>query len=193
LNEDGSLVMHVDTDLVMYAHSAHITVTPFLSNHWNKAAGNAALDNPDALVRAIRDAVYAYSLDGVNVDIQNVNETYRDKYTQFVTALRENLFEPDAPITREQMAVLLDRLLVLSTGIGYHDNPFSDVSADDWSYTSIIKLYGNSIFSGYPDGTFLPKNNITRAEAARLLAGISGYGFVTDAPAVENESPVQPR
>lgn len=48
-------------------------------------------------------------------------------------------------------------------------NGFSDVSKNDWSYQYITKLAQRGIINGYADGTFKPKNSITRAEIAVLL------------------------
>lgn len=48
-------------------------------------------------------------------------------------------------------------------------NGFSDVSENDWSYQYIMKLAQRGIINGYVDGTFKPKNSITRAEIAVLL------------------------
>ena len=46
---------------------------------------------------------------------------------------------------------------------------YSDVSTWHWAYETIQKLSSKGIISGYPDGTFKPENNITRAEAAKIF------------------------
>ncbi len=52
------------------------------------------------------------------------------------------------------------------------DNPtlplFSDISGH-WAEEVILTMAGQGIISGYPDGTFRPENNITRAEFLTLL------------------------
>ncbi len=45
---------------------------------------------------------------------------------------------------------------------------FSDTNAH-WAETYICWLKDNAITTGYGDGTFLPNNNITRAEMAVML------------------------
>ena len=45
---------------------------------------------------------------------------------------------------------------------------FSDVSASYWGYDAISILSGKGI-SGYPDGTFLPNKQITRAEFCTIM------------------------
>lgn len=74
-------------------HEKGIKVTPFLSNHWGKQRAHAALDNPEVLVNELVTAINEYNLDGVNVDIENISTTYKDKLTNFVKILREALPE----------------------------------------------------------------------------------------------------
>ncbi|HZD60627.1 MAG TPA: S-layer homology domain-containing protein [Anaerolineae bacterium] len=68
--------------------------------------------------------------------------------------------------------------IILSAGSG--DTPtqpvtiqtptiFTDVPADAWYESSVDALVAKSIISGYPDGTFRPLNNITRAEFAKMV------------------------
>ncbi|WP_408008450.1 S-layer homology domain-containing protein [Pseudalkalibacillus sp. A8] len=49
-------------------------------------------------------------------------------------------------------------------------NGFKDLSNVPWALESILDLSSHKIFNGYTDGTFRPKNNITRAEFSVVLA-----------------------
>ncbi|SHH32033.1 S-layer homology domain-containing protein [Tepidibacter thalassicus] len=93
LNEDGSLkiTQKLDIDFIEEMHRKNIKVVPFLSNHWDRSLGRAALRNKEGLVREIVRAVERYNLDGVNVDIENVTDKDRDDYTELVKLLRDNL------------------------------------------------------------------------------------------------------
>ncbi len=52
---------------------------------------------------------------------------------------------------------------------------FPDVTKDySWAEPAIEKLAENGHINGYPDGTFRPQNNITRAEFAKLVTLIFG-------------------
>lgn len=42
----------------------------------------------------------------------------------------------------------------------------------DWARSSIELLLTQSIMSGYTDGSVRPNNNVTRAEAVKILYGI---------------------
>lgn len=74
-------------------HERGITVTPFLSNHWNRKKGRAALANTEELTNQIAEVIRNYELDGVNVDIENVTAEDKDAYTEFVRVLREKIPE----------------------------------------------------------------------------------------------------
>ncbi len=49
-------------------------------------------------------------------------------------------------------------------------NPFSDVPAGHWAYNAVTSLTSKEIFNGYGDGTFRGDKNITRYEAAHMVA-----------------------
>ena len=51
---------------------------------------------------------------------------------------------------------------------------YSDVPAGLWYSTSVATLSSMGVITGYPDGTFRPTANITRAEFATLLRRLSG-------------------
>ena len=75
-------------------------------------------------------------------------------------------------ITREDMAVILDRVYVYK-GITL-ENKSKPVFKDenlmaDYAYESVKKLAGLGIISGYTDGSFNAKGSLTRAEAAVVI------------------------
>ncbi len=46
---------------------------------------------------------------------------------------------------------------------------FSDVNEKYWAKKEIEALYADGVISGYPDGTFQPRNQLNRGQAAELL------------------------
>ena len=46
---------------------------------------------------------------------------------------------------------------------------FTDVEEDFWAHDFIIGLATNGVINGYPDGTFKPQNNVTRADFLIML------------------------
>lgn len=84
-------------------------------------------------------------------------------------------FDPEAPITREQMATIFGRY-ALKQGI---ELPKSENAAGSFPDADKISEYAREfvelmriagILNGYEDGTFRPQGNATRAEAAKLFA-----------------------
>ncbi|MCM3387015.1 peptidoglycan-binding protein [Ureibacillus chungkukjangi] len=93
LNADGSLKLtsQFDSKFVNEMHNRGIKVVPFLSNHWDRTLGRAALANREALSTQIANAIIKNNLDGVQVDIENTTDVDRDAYTDLVRLLREKL------------------------------------------------------------------------------------------------------
>lgn len=80
-----------------------------------------------------------------------------------------DLFRPDAPITRAELAVILDRLMAYRTGGG----SYSDVAPGAWYEGSIQKAAAAGVMQG--DGAGMrPLDTLTRQEAAVLLGRALG-------------------
>lgn len=79
----------------------------------------------------------------------------------------ENQFAPNAPLTREMLAVVLYNMEKQpeSTGV----NPFADVKADMWYTDAIVWANANGIVAGYDDSTFGLGDSITREQLAAIL------------------------
>ena len=61
-------------------------------------------------------------------------------------------------------------LTIAIMGIMTHSFAFSDVPEEFWAYERINKLYNDGIISGFEDGTFRPKNPITREQVASVVS-----------------------
>lgn len=46
---------------------------------------------------------------------------------------------------------------------------FSDINETDWYYSDITKLKEQNVIAGYSDGTYRPKNEVTKAEALTMI------------------------
>ncbi len=51
-------------------------------------------------------------------------------------------------------------------------SPFKDINQYSSHYDNILKLYSQGAISGYPDNTFRPYQNVTRGQAAKMLATV---------------------
>lgn len=81
----------------------------------------------------------------------------------------ENTFGPEDLITREQMAVMIVKAAKLDAVTGETD--FTDSkNISGWAEAAVAAAVGNGIMKGYPDNTFQPQGNATRAEAVTVIA-----------------------
>lgn len=86
---------------------------------------------------------------------------------QLLTGYEGNIFKPDEPITRAEVATLIARAFQLQqTGANIN---FNDLSSEYWAYDSIQILASHQIVKGYADNTFKATKETTRAEFTSLL------------------------
>ena len=91
-----------------------------------------------------------------------------------VDGFEDHSFQPNATITREQMAVMLSRALSL-TKLAQTVKPaatlgFTDAaSVSSWAEVSIRLATAAGLLSGNPDGSYRPQGVATRAEAATVF------------------------
>ncbi|WP_311772682.1 S-layer homology domain-containing protein [Cohnella xylanilytica] len=85
-------------------------------------------------------------------------------------------FLPDANITRAEMAVLAARYLNLQASGGFADSArFADVRSH-WAAGAIDAVGSADVMTGYADGTFGARKQLTRAEAVTIINRMLGRG-----------------
>ncbi len=62
-----------------------------------------------------------------------------------------------------------------SAGEEDSETPFPDVKSDDWFAEFVLRLTGEGIISGYPDGSFIPGANVTWGQALKMVTLASGF------------------
>ena len=82
-----------------------------------------------------------------------------------ITGYPDGTFRPNAYITRAEFAAIAARF---DTDGDKTLAAFSDI-ANHWAKDEISVAYNNGWVDGYPDGTFGPQRNITRAETVTLV------------------------
>lgn len=85
-----------------------------------------------------------------------------------VGGVSENAFEPDSNITREQIALILDRAFALASA------DKSKLFADDaqistWARDGVYDVFAAGYMQGDTEGNFNPLANATRAEVATII------------------------
>lgn len=89
----------------------------------------------------------------------------------YINGVGEGTFAPNDTISREDACTILGRALGLAAENANLNFADADAVAD-YAAQYIALLSELGFINGYEDGTFAPKNEITRAEAAKIIAGI---------------------
>jgi len=98
-----------------------------------------------------------------------------------VNGIGDGRFGIGDAITREQMAVMTVKMLEY-LGKSYENGSVSfadEASVSDYAKEAVGKMVKAGILSGMPDGTFAPKANLTRAQAAKVIYMVKA-GVVND-------------
>lgn len=89
-----------------------------------------------------------------------------------VSGISEDCFAPNEPITREQMAAIIYRYaafkgynITISSNTSYTDND----NISDYAKDAVIWAAEKYVMTGNTDGSFAPKANTTRAQAASVF------------------------
>lgn len=95
-----------------------------------------------------------------------------DDHFAYIKGYPDGTVRPNSYITREEVTTIFYRLLLEEsrTAFGTADCDFTDVEFERWSRVAIATMENAGIVKGYPDDTFRPKNNMTRAEFAAVAA-----------------------
>ncbi|WP_141499624.1 S-layer homology domain-containing protein [Paenibacillus luteus] len=91
-----------------------------------------------------------------------------------VTGFQDGSFKPNQEMTREEAFVILHRALKdqLPAAADATTSSFKDEAGiSSWAREAITALTEAGIINGYEDGTLRPKDKITRAEIAAIIAG----------------------
>jgi hypothetical protein len=83
-----------------------------------------------------------------------------------LTGYEDGTLRPSANVTRAEFVAMINRLFGFTEESG---ESFSDVHASLWYADHFKKAKEAGYFTGYPDGSAQPDNNISRQEAAAML------------------------
>lgn len=85
----------------------------------------------------------------------------------------DNSFRPEMPVNRSEFNSMLLRALG-HLPVEIHDkNKFKDLNNNHWAYSDILKSEQLGLLYGYPDKTFKPEVQITKAEVASIISHIT--------------------
>ncbi len=87
----------------------------------------------------------------------------------YIGGYPDNTIRPNNTISRQEVAVILLRLNNLKEDLAPADMFNDAILIPEWSKGAIGAAAAAGYMGGYPDGSFKPYNNITRAEAVVVL------------------------
>lgn len=87
-----------------------------------------------------------------------------------ITDSSNGCFRPNEAITRAELAAMLANFTETTGAANY----FNDVSAKYWAANAIAICAKLGWITGYPDGTFRPDKNVTRAELMAMINRATG-------------------
>jgi hypothetical protein len=100
-------------------------------------------------------------------------------YVRIAKGYSDDTFRPDSNITRQELAC------VLVQALGQQDEAMADMTAktnftDDarispWARGFVVVAVKDGLLKGYPDGSFQPQGDATRAEACAMVENFLNY------------------
>ena len=83
-----------------------------------------------------------------------------------ISGYPDGSFRPENPVTRAEFATVASRFIqTKKSGFG----GFPDITTDYWAKGSIEAVLAEGWIKGYPDGSFRPERELTRAEAVTIV------------------------
>ena len=93
----------------------------------------------------------------------------RKDHAQYMIGYPDQNFKPDNHMSRQEVTVMFSRLLNERPQKGViYSRDYKDIPDDLWSVTAISYMSKLGMVKGYPDGNFMPRADISRAEFAAM-------------------------
>ena len=121
-----------------------------------------------AAVLAACSAVSATDFEDVDENQWYYESVHKVADEKIMSGVAKNVFDPEAATTRAMLATVLWRADGAPADTEGTPADFSDVT-EDWYRTAVNYMSAEGRIQGYPDGTFRPDREVTRAEAAVMI------------------------
>ncbi len=98
-------------------------------------------------------------------------------HTAYIAGFPDGLVHPLDNLTRAQAAMIFYRLLTDEALLEHQttESPYPDVPEDAWYGEAVATLSHMGVIKGFPDGTFRPGADITRAEFVTIAVGFFSF------------------
>ncbi|KUK72834.1 MAG: S-layer domain protein [Clostridiales bacterium 38_11] len=96
-------------------------------------------------------------------------------FLEYIKGYEDNTFRADQNITRQEVAVILQKIIQLNPSEENALESFSDTSdIPEWSRNALQLAVQKGYLTGYEDNTLKASNYITRAESVKVLSNMFG-------------------
>ncbi|MFJ7736700.1 S-layer homology domain-containing protein [Lysinibacillus sp. NPDC097287] len=96
---------------------------------------------------------------------------------KIMNGVGDGRFDPEANVTRAQMAQIMYNAGLYSHPNNNQVNSFIDVGPNHWAYEAIETMKQEGILNGYSDGRFGPYNSTSRAQLTVMIYRLYERGF----------------
>ncbi len=116
------------------------------------------------------------------------NDVAKAVAAAYTAGYDDNTFRPNNPITRQEAAVMISRI-VPTYGEDANLKTYSDYgSIADWAYDAVEKVNGKGYIGAYNDGKIHPADQLTRAQTAKIICDIIDHEtIVTSSPVIDDD------
>lgn len=91
-------------------------------------------------------------------------------YAEVIKGVGGGRFDPDKPVNRQEAATMMGRLFDTEGETILHKEYADSSSIDSWALENVDIMAASKLMEGYPDNTFRPLNDMSRAECAKVLS-----------------------
>ncbi|MDX9970354.1 MAG: S-layer homology domain-containing protein [Candidatus Gracilibacteria bacterium] len=134
------------------------------------------LSNADTLRDIMEDTYSANILEFSDIPSSHIN--YKAMAFLFeeevINGYSDGTFKPDGLINRAELMKMISAIMYrgeMDSNMASYKNCFSDVK-EEWFATYVCFGKEKGFVNGYGDGTFRPSNNVTRAEAMKIILNV---------------------
>ena len=116
------------------------------------------------------------------------NDVAKAVAAAYTAGYDDNTFRPNNPITRQEAAVMISRI-VPTYGEDANLKAYSDYgSISDWAYDAVERVNGKGYIGAYSDGKIHPTDKLTRAQTAKIICDIIEHEtIVTSSPVIDDD------
>jgi hypothetical protein len=141
---------------------------------------------------------------GINADLSESFVTFTDIPSGFwaesyikalycegiTTGYTDGTYRPSQNVSRAQMAAFIVRAKFGEDFSYSSTQHFSDIPDTHWAFKYVQKMYDEGITTGYPDGTYRPSENVSRAQMATfIIRALFGDLFIYTSDAYFSDVP----